>query len=159
MLFRQAGGGDAEAVEALYREVKAGENCCWENGYPDETFVRFDLDEGGLFVLEEKGMLIGAVSLIAHDDLDELPVWRYGRSCVLARLCVRPDRQGKGLGRLMTERVCAEGTRRGYESVRLLADVRNEMANRLYRRLGFEERGTAVLYGHRYRTWERRAAL
>ena len=156
MLFRQAEDREAGAVLALYREAAAQDNCCWNEDYPDESFVQFDLEQRGLFVLEEEGTLIGAVSLIAHDDLDELPFWRYGGSCVLARLCVRPDRQGSGLGRLMAEKLCEAASCRGYASVRLLADRRNAAANGLYRKLGFEERGGASMYGQDFRVWERR---
>ena len=92
----------------------------------------------------------GAVSLIDHDDLDKLNCWRGRKSCVLARLCTRPDRRRQGIGFRLTGFALEQARRQGCDSVRLLADVRSATAGRLYERAGFERRAEAELYGHRY---------
>ena len=134
---------------ALYR-LAAKESAGWDDEYPNRDFVDADISQSGLYVMEEGGALIGAVSLIDHDDLDELSCWRGRKSCVLARLCTRPDRRRQGIGFRLTGFALEQARRQGCDSVRLLADVRSATAGRLYERAGFERCAEAELYGHRY---------
>jgi ribosomal protein S18 acetylase RimI-like enzyme len=64
---------------------------------------------------------------------------RLGR-CHLGRLAVRPDVRGRGAGTRLIRELCAEGCRAlEVAEFSLFVLVRNDRAERLYRRLGFEE--------------------
>ena len=82
-----------------------------------------DEPEGGAPVL------VGYAGLIAYDD-----------EAHIATIGVAADRQGEGLGSLLLDALLAEADRR---SPVVLLEVRadNEVAQRLYRRRGFEEIG------------------
>ena len=60
--------------------------------------------------------------------------------CEMKRLFVRPAYRGKGLGRILVERVIAEARAIGYERMRLdtIASSMKD-AVELYRRMGFKE--------------------
>ena len=59
----------------------------------------------------------------------------------------------------LAERVMEEVSRvanaRGYRSTRHGCLVTNVAGNRLYQRMGYADRGKAVIYGHEYRCFER----
>ena len=53
------------------------------------------------------------------------------------------------------EEVSRVAKARGYRSTRHGCLVTNVAGNRLYQRMGYADRGKAVMYGHEYRCFER----
>jgi putative acetyltransferase len=86
--------------------------------------------EGRLLLLECEGQLAGCVALHKFDS----------GICEMKRLYLRPQLRGKGLGRVLAERIIAEARQIGYQQMRLdtVGPVMKD-AVEMYRKLGFKE--------------------
>lgn len=86
--------------------------------------------EGRLLLAEYDGQLAGCIAL--HKL--ELGI------CEMKRLYLRPQFRGRGLGRVLAERIIAEARRIGYRRMRLdTVEPVMKDAVAMYRKLGFKE--------------------
>jgi len=86
--------------------------------------------EGRLFLAEYEGQLAGCVALHKLDDA----------ICEMKRLYLRSQFRGKGLGRLLADRILGEARQIGYRRMRLdtIEPVMKD-AVAMYRKIGFRE--------------------
>lgn len=157
--FREACAADLDNLMALYRSCTLYSpthgNDNWSEEYPCREFAEEDVSHHGLFVLEHAGEIIGAISLVPEDDWDELPCWTGTASCNLSRLCIKPQLQKMHLAERMMEEISRVAKARGYRSTRHGSLITNVASNRLYERMGYQNRGRASMYGHEYWCFER----
>jgi ribosomal protein S18 acetylase RimI-like enzyme len=86
--------------------------------------------EGRLLLVECKGQLAGCVALHKLEP----------HTCEMKRLYLRPQFRGKGLGRVLAERIIVEARQIGYQSMRLdTVEPVMKDAVAMYRKLGFNE--------------------
>jgi len=86
--------------------------------------------EGRLLLAEYEGQLAGCVALHKLD----------AEICEMKRLYLRPQFRGKGLGRLVADRIISEARQVGYKRIRLdTVEPVMKDAVAMYRRLGFRE--------------------
>jgi putative acetyltransferase len=85
---------------------------------------------GRLYLAEVDAVVCGCVALRPMDDAG---------ACEMKRLFVREPFRGRGIGRMMTERIVADARSIGYTTMRLDTLQRMEDARALYRQLGFTE--------------------
>ena len=86
--------------------------------------------EGRLLVAEYEGQLAGCVALYKLQD----------EICEMKRLYLRPAFRGKGLGRVLADRIIAEARQIGYRRMRLdTVEPVMQDAVAMYRKLGFKE--------------------
>jgi ribosomal protein S18 acetylase RimI-like enzyme len=81
-----------------------------------------------VWVVEDEGALSGVLVLETGQD-----------ALLLDNVAVRPECQGRGLGRTLVSFAEAEAQRRGFSRVRLYTHVLMADNQALYRRLGFVE--------------------
>ena len=152
MIFRKADFGDIEKILALYGDVRGGEFCVWDEGYPNRERAQSDISSGGLYILEAGGEILACASVEPETEDDDLPEWRIcdGTHREVARVAVSSSHQGKGLAKkimaLLTFALSAEGVR----SIHLLAGKKNTPAVRTYRSLGFDFIGECHRYNADY---------
>jgi ribosomal protein S18 acetylase RimI-like enzyme len=148
MEMRPLQASDEKSLRALYRVVtrdlrRSGVDQ-WDWAYPNRFTIRADVKSGRAFGISENGTVIGAV--VVNDQWSRKYAsieWtdREGRPAAIHRLAVRPDFQGKGLGRQLlqfAERVAQD---EGYTSIRLDVYSGNPGAVTMYQRHGYEHRG------------------
>ena len=151
MVFRKARAEEAEAVMNLYRSVIGAPFCTWNESYPGETEITWDLSSGSLFVLEEGRELVGAISIVPENEIAHFSCWKLRENArEFARVVLRPDHQRKGLSARLVEGVIQELRRQGAAAVHIAVAKENIPAQRLYRKMGFDFCGEAELYGHSF---------
>ena len=84
---------------------------------------------GRLYLLREDGEAVGCIGLRRIDD----------ESCELKRLYVRPAFRGRGLSRLLMDRILADARAIGYKTMLLDTLPFLQTALKLYKDYGFEE--------------------
>lgn len=150
ILFRKANKADAENVLSLYRSAVGGEFCTWNEYYPTETEVDYDLSADSLFVLEEDGRIIGAGSIVPENELDGSSVWEEDNAGEIARIVVSPECRGRGLSAVIVEGLTKRLRENGRSAVHLSVAVKNIPARRTYEKLGFEIKDKCQIYGNDY---------
>lgn len=115
MMFRKASAADVSAVEEIYNDIHTEEEngkltIGWIRGiYPTRATAEGALERGELFVLEDKGRVVGA-GIINQDQAEAYAQGRWVhelppvRVCVLHTLVVSPAASKKGYGTLPADK-------------------------------------------------------
>jgi ribosomal protein S18 acetylase RimI-like enzyme len=156
--FSAAGGGDADQVLMLYQSVTGGAFCTWNECYPGMQQIREDYESNNLFALKSGENIIGAISIVPENELDDLELWEMkdGKIAEVARVAVAPEYQGQGLALRMVTEIEKVLENRGYRAVHLLAALSNIPACHTYRKAGYQLLGECDMYGHRFCAFEKK---
>lgn len=148
---------DRGEILALYRAQIGREFCPWNEDYPSDEEISFDLSRDALFVLKEDGRIRAAISLEEDEDVDSLSCWRdeLKPSGSIARVAVLPDEQNRGYGRIMLQYAMDELKRRGYRGVHFLVNKHNVKAIRSYAVFGFDVVGECRMFGQDFLCYEK----
>ena len=154
----KASAGDKSAVLALYRAQIGREFCPWNEDYPSEYEIDFDLSRDALFVLKTDGQIKAAISFEEDEDVDSLECWSADLkpSGSIARVAVMPDEQSKGYGRIMLQYAMDELKRRGYKGIHFLVNKHNVKAIRSYAVFGFDVVGECHMFEQDFLCYEKR---
>lgn len=123
----------AEARELFLEYAQSlGFSLCFQNFEKELAALPGDYSppEGRLLLAEYEGQLAGCVALHKLED----------SICEMKRLYLRPQFRGKGLGRVLADRIIAEARQIGYRRMRLdTVEPVMKDAVAMYRRIGFRE--------------------
>lgn len=103
----------------------------WNEYYPNEDTIKFDISRDALFVMkDENGQLIAAISIDQDEDVDKLPCWNEALlpAGELSRLCVRKDMQCRGISKEMMKYAFQILKKQGKKSVHILVRTGHEVA-------------------------------
>ena len=90
-----------------------------------------------LLIAEEDGYVYASLTLVVFPIPTGIRAW-------IEDVVVDGEARGKGVGRLLNEAALERARQEGASTVDLTSRPSREAANRLYRRLGFEQRETNV---------------
>ncbi len=148
---------DRNEILALYKAQIGQDYCPWDEDYPSNEAINWDLSRDALFVLKINGSIKAAVSIEEDEEVDRLLCWDKNLSPVgeLARVAVLPDEQNKGLGRIMLKFGMDELKRRGFKGIHILVNKYNTKAIRCYAVFGFRVVGECNMYEQEFLCYER----
>ncbi len=148
---------DKDEILALYRMQIGREFCPWDEHYPSEETIEDDLSRDALFALKMGGKIKAVISIDEDELVIELPCWskELVPAGELARLCVLPEEQNKGLARVILQFGMDELKRRGYKGVHFLVNKYNVKALRSYQVFGCRLVGECHLYDQDYFCYEK----
>lgn len=154
----QAEEKDKEEILRLYKTQLGREFCPWDETYPGEKEIEFDLSRDALFVMkDEKGKIIASISIDEDEAVEKLECWtpelQPGKE--LSRLAVDPDYQNHGLAREMLQYGMQVVYSQGYKSVHFLVNRHNKKALRSYAALNFQTVGECELYDQPFLCYEK----
>lgn len=154
----QAEEKDKEEILRLYKTQLGREFCPWDETYPGEKEIEFDLSRDALFVMkDEKGKIIASISIDEDEAVEKLECWtpelQPGKE--LSRLAVDPDYQNYGLAREMLQYGMQILYSQGYKSVHFLVNRHNKKALRSYAALNFQTVGECELYDQPFLCYEK----
>lgn len=152
MIFKRASLYDAESVNELYRNAIGKEFCVWNECYPTMVEIKNDLLSDSLFVLSDEGVIIGALSIVAENELDGYTHWSRveGAYAEAARIVIDTKHQGKGLALYMMNEIIAMLRENEYKAIHLSVAKKNIPAYKTYVKAGFNVTEEAEMYGNSY---------
>ena len=148
--FRIAQRNDAERILSLYQGAKGEEFCVWNDSYPTMTEIKHDLDTNNLYVMTDGSKIIGAISVVPENELDNFDCWVCKDGKEIARVVVDKAYQGQGLSLKMVQSIESILARAGYKAIHLSVVKSNIPAYKTYIKAGFVTVGEAQMYGNDY---------
>lgn len=154
--FRKADKDDLRFILELFSRA-IGHLCSsgidqWDEYYPTPEILENDIDCGHMFVLCEEETIVSAVVINKHQE-EEYTQGKWKDDCkpaIIHRLCVDPNVQSKGIGRMMMDYAERSINEEGYTSIRLDVFSQNPRAYQLYRSLGYQHTGEVTFCKGRF---------
>ncbi len=143
-----ATNNDKDEILKLYKAQLGREFCPWNEYYPSEEEIDFDLSRDSLFVMKDEEKIVAAISIDDDDSVNDLPYWtaELQPGGELSRLAVAPELQSQGLAKDMIVYGMAELKKRGFKSLHFLVNSTNVKALKCYAAFGFNKVGECELY-------------
>ncbi len=138
-----------EQASAYLRECGVDQ---WQNGFPNETVFRRDIDAGGCWLFTHEGEAAGVISLYmtpepSYADIDGAWLTDGTAYATIHRVAVKSAYRGRGLADEMMQ-LCEDlALGRGYVSIRVDTHADNLSMQALLKRRGYTRCGVITLPG------------
>ena len=139
---------DKAEILALYKIQLGREFCPWNEHYPSEEEIDFDLSRDSLIVMRENGKIIAAISIDDDEAVKSLPYWSAALQPggEVSRLAVLPEYQNQGIARKMINAAMEILRERGFKSIHFLVNSLNTKALKSYEKLNFTKVGELEIF-------------
>jgi GNAT superfamily N-acetyltransferase len=142
--IREATESDLAEILEAYRDAGIDGGCSFTPEEARAQFARFrQYPSFRFFVAMCDGVVAGTYALIILDNLAK----RGARAGVIEDVAVRPEFQGRGIGRAMMAHAREECRLAGCYKMTLSSNVARDGAHQFYDSLGFERHGYSFRVG------------
>lgn len=158
-ILRPAAAKDMAAIAAIYAHHVNFGLASFEETPPDETEMTrrwrdLAAENFPYLVAEASPSESAAGSVLGYAYAGPYRLRSAYRFSVEDSIYLRPDRQGRGLGRLLLARLIAEATALGKrQMIAVIGDSANLASIRLHAALGFAPTGTFQAIGYKFGRW------
>ena len=118
----------------------------WDEIYPTREDFANDITNGTLYTVTEGNRLIAIYTISTECDPEYSRVeWKCNdeTTCIIHRLCVSPEAQNRGIGKIVLNHIENQLQNIGFQSVRLDVFSENPYAISMYEKSGYIRRGYA----------------
>ncbi len=139
----------------LYKQVIKITFTTWDDNYPSKELVLNDIKNRNLYAIFDEKIII-AVSYLGENE-DEKEDWQFKlhKPLGVARICVNPNFQGRGVGTYFMRCLIEEAKRRKADGMHFHVCTNNISAIRMYEKVGFKNCGLGKSkYGYDYYKFE-----
>lgn len=162
MKIRLLNLNDFDKIKDLYKDIKENTFTLWDDDYPSDELIKYDIDRKGLYGIFEDDNLI-AISFAGErcEDGEENFTWKenFKKRGTFARIGVSPKHQNQGIATKLVDFILKKLKEDSFDGVRILVGTNNQNAIRLYDKFGFVNCGQTERYGHEYYLLELRLGL
>lgn len=151
--FSPATESDLPNLLSLCRLASQAPDSHWDEDYPNEEDLRADIRQDALFRVSVDGTQVGMIAMGPDDDEFSWPT-HDENACMLSRLAIHPDYQGKGLLEPVFSAAVAHCKTLGYRTLRLLVVTELSRLFRVYERCGFVRCGEVSMWGQDFYQYE-----
>ncbi len=120
----------------------------WNEHYPSQEAFEEDIDRGELYILEDKGHLVGTIVISTFMDSEYMPIaWLTENkdNVYIHRIAVHPENQGKGYAQKLMDFAENRAKENGFISIRLDTFSQNERNQKFYETRGYQKLGDIYL--------------
>lgn len=150
MEFRQGTMDDLKSICSLIAEAietmeKQGIHQ-WDEIYPTREDFANDITNGTLYTVTEESWLIAIYTISTEYEPEYLNAeWKCNgeMTCIIHRLCVSPEVQNRGIGKIVLNHIENQLQNMGFKSVRLDVFSENPYAISMYEKNGYIRCGYA----------------
>ncbi|MBE5746256.1 MAG: GNAT family N-acetyltransferase [Clostridiales bacterium] len=142
-----------DEIKNLYADIRNNTYTLWDENYPSEELIKWDIERKGLWGVFDNETLI-AITFMGKrcEDGEENFTWqeKFKKRGTFARIGVSPKYQKKGIATYLVDFVLKKLKSQGYDGVRILVGTQNINAIKLYSKFRFINCGKVDRYGHEY---------
>ena len=156
MIFRLATNLDTKQILQNYESVKDSSFCVWNDTYPTIEDIENDILHNNLYVLEVNKQIVGSISIVDTNELDDFNCWHSKKAREFARVVIAKKHQNRGYSKYLVSYCLDEMSKRNYANVHISVAIKNIPAQRLYESLGFKKVGNANMWNNSYYLYEKK---
>ena len=155
--YKKARSSDLNSILILYKEVIENTFTTWDENYPSKNLIIEDIKSKNLYVAKINGEIVAVSYLGKSENTTEKWTIKLNKPLGVARICVNPKFQGKGIGTSFMQFLIEKAKKRGADGMHFHVCTKNVSASKMYEKCGFKNCGLGESnYGYDYYKYEQK---
>lgn len=155
MIYRKAEIDEAKQIMRIIKDAVANMERVgvqqWNDSYPTLEIIEEDIKTSTGYVLTDEAGIAAYVCVSENQPKEYADIqWEdtEGRCCVIHRLVVAVDRQGRGVAKQLVRAYEKQAKEDGCSSIRLDTYSKNPISMKLYPGMGYTLKGDVRFFHH-----------